>query len=122
MQDRTPGTTEDAEQSLVQSVAFGNEASAAQLFRLYGDSVLRFVYRRVGEQMEDAEEITLDTFGSAVKLAATYDLRSSVLTWLCGIAKLRIIDFYRRAGRDKRAPAHMQISLDLIGDLGNQPL
>ncbi|MFI5385627.1 MAG: RNA polymerase sigma factor [Fimbriimonadales bacterium] len=112
MQDRNPSTAERSEQSLVFSVASGDEAAAAELFRIYGEPVLRFVYRRVGEQMEDAEEVTLDTFGSAVKLAGTYHPASSVFTWLCGIAKLRIIDFYRKAGRDKRMPAHLQTSLE----------
>src|SRR5689334_15267353 len=111
MRDRNPSTAEHSEQSLVLSVASGNEAAAEELFRTYGDPVLRFVYRRVGEQMEDAEEVTLDTFGSAVKLAGTFDPRFLVFTWLCGIAKLRIIDFYRKAGRDKRVPQHLQTSL-----------
>ena len=122
MRNQTPDTAEHAERSLVLSVASGNESAAAELLRTYGDPVLRFVYRRVGEQMEDAEEITIDTFTSAVKLAASYDTRSSVLTWLCGIAKLRIIDFYRKAGRDKRTPQQLLTSLDTLGDLRGQSL
>lgn len=122
MRNQTPDTAEHAERSLVLSVASGDESVAADLLRTYGDPVLRFVYRRVGEQMEDAEEITIDTFTSAVKLAASYDTRSSVFTWLCGIAKLRIIDFYRRAGRGKRTPAQFLTSLDALGDLRGQTL
>ena len=122
MPSRIDSTAEHSERSLVYLVASGDETAAGELFRIYGEPVLRFVYRRVADQMEDAEEVTLDTFRSAVKLAGTYDPRSSVFTWLCGIAKLRIIDFYRKAGRDKRMPAHMQTSLDALGDLRGQTL
>lgn len=63
------------------------------LYQTYADAVFRFVYRRVNERQKDAEEITLDGFLSAVSLAATHDGSCTVLTWLCGIANLRIADF-----------------------------
>ena len=103
---------------LVPAVARGDDAALAELFRLYGEAVLRFVYRRVGESMEDAEEITLDTFASAAKLAGTFDIRSQVLTWLCGIAKLRIIDHFRRTSREKRMPARLRTDLGELEKVG----
>jgi RNA polymerase sigma-70 factor, ECF subfamily len=100
----TSPAADGSELSLVHAVASGDPGACAELFEHYGEAVLRFVYRRVGEQMEDAEEVALDTFASAVRLAGSYDGRSSVFTWLCGIAKLRIIDYHRRMRRNKRTP------------------
>jgi len=103
---------ESVEQRLVFAAAAGDEGAIARLIDDHGRALLAFVYRRVGERLEDAEDITLDTFESASKLARTYDVRSSVFTWLCGIAKLRIIDFHRRATRDKRPPVENRDDLN----------
>lgn len=110
---------------LLSAVARGEEAAADRLFRLHGEAVMRFVYRRVEENFEDAQEITTDTFVSALNLAGGFDPRSSVLTWLCGIAKVRIIDFYRKKDRSKRIPASMTQELgelQLANDSLNQIL
>ena len=107
MPDRLGNVAEQSEQVLLSAVARGDGEAADALFRLFGDSVLRFVYRRVGNLLEDAEEITLDTFVSAIKLAPTFEPNSSVFCWLCGIAKLRIVDFYRRSSAAKRLPPQM---------------
>lgn len=104
MQVRQGTVAEESEQMLLSAVARGDEAAVDQLFRMHGDAVLRFVYRRVEENLEDAQEITIDTFVSVLKLAGGFDPRSSVFTWLCGIAKVRIIDFYRKRDRGKRIP------------------
>lgn len=103
---------EDSERMLVSSVASGDETAVSELYRLHGEPIMRFIYRRVKEHLEDAEEITLDTFISAIKLANGYDGRSSVFTWLCGIAKLRIVDFYRKKDCSKRIPEAMTEELD----------
>lgn len=112
MPDRLGLAAEDQGHALLAAVALGDEAAVDKLFRLHGEAVMRFVYRRVEESFEDAQEVTLDTFVSALKLAGGFDPRSSVLTWLCGIAKLRIIDFYRKRDRGKRVPASMTVLLD----------
>ncbi len=104
---------------LIHSVAGGDVAAVDELYRCYCEPVMRFITRRVGEQLEDAEEITLDTFVSAINLAAGYDGSSSARTWLCGIAKLRIVDFYRKKNRSKRVPDAMTEALDeLRGSAG----
>jgi RNA polymerase sigma-70 factor (ECF subfamily) len=84
----------------------------ATFYQTYAEAVLRFVYPRVGERYEDTEEIMQDVFLSAVSLAATYRESCSVFTWLCGIAKLRIVDFYRRQGPGKRIPPDKLVALD----------
>ena len=109
---RNEPVLEDSELSLLRALTRGEESAARALFAAHGDAVLRFVFRRVGENFEDAEEIAIDTFVSAMKMAAGYEPRSSVFTWLCGIAKLRIVDFYRQKDRAKRVPDSMLEALD----------
>ena len=100
------------EASLVQRVARKEEAAMEALYQTYADAVLRFVYRRVGENYEDAEEITQEVFLSAISLAETFREPASVFRWLCGIAKIRIVDFYRQQGREKHIPPEKIVAWD----------
>src|SRR5687767_10870018 len=100
------------ERTLIRAVARGDASAVDELYRLHSEQVLRFIYRRVGEHLEDAEELTIETFESAIRLAGGYDGRSAVATWLCGIAKLRVTDFHRNRTRGKRVPANMTEPLD----------
>lgn len=104
---------------LVERIARRDDDAVELLYRSFAQPVFRFIYRRVREQREDAEEITLDTFLSVVSLAPTYRPDCSVLTWLCGIARVRIADFYRRQGRHKRIPPEnlVVISEDVLAAL-----
>jgi RNA polymerase sigma-70 factor, ECF subfamily len=106
----------DKEAALVQAVARGQADAIERLYREEGDRVLRFVYRRVGRSLEDAEEITQDTFLSAIKLAPTFDGSCSITGWLYSIARIRITDHFRRQGRDKRVPVKMLQPLDEAAD------
>jgi RNA polymerase sigma-70 factor (ECF subfamily) len=92
------------ETALIRAVARKDEAAVENLYRTHVDAVFRFVYRRVQERYEDAEEITQDTFLTALNLAPQFRGDASVLTWLCALARIRIIDFYRRHNREKRIP------------------
>jgi len=55
----------------------------------------KFITNRVSSP-EDIEEIFQDTLISASECLELYSGRSSFFTWLCGIAKHEIADFYRK--------------------------
>jgi len=112
MNQADPSTATAPPIPLVQRVAEGDEAAAEVLYQTYAAAVFRFVYCRVGEHYEEAEEITQDTFLSALSLAPTYDGSCPVFTWLCGIAQVRLADYYRRQSRAKRIPPEKMVSLD----------
>ena len=96
---------------LVRRVANGDDAALEALYKANRDAVFRFAYRRLGFSFEDAEEVAVDTFLSAVQLAPTYKGSCSAQTWLCGICRLRVIDRLRMQGRDKRVPADAMLTL-----------
>ena len=56
------------------------------IYREYADSVFRFLMTLCREECT-AEELTQETFYQAVKNIGTYKGKSSVSTWLCGIAR-----------------------------------
>jgi RNA polymerase sigma-70 factor (ECF subfamily) len=96
----------------VRSVARGDEEAAHSLIEAHGDALLKFVFRRMGGCIEDAEEIVQDTFIAAVRMAESYDGTCSALTWLCSIARLKIRDHVAIAGRLKRSTDQPVLSLD----------
>jgi RNA polymerase sigma-70 factor (ECF subfamily) len=55
----------------------------------------KFIFQRV-ENPLDGEEILQETLLSAYNCLSLYSSRSSFFTWLCGIAKHEISDFYRK--------------------------
>ncbi|HEX5038642.1 MAG TPA: sigma-70 family RNA polymerase sigma factor [Candidatus Limnocylindria bacterium] len=77
-----------------------------EAFRAWYDAVLPRVYRylaaRCGGDESLAEELTQQTFVEAVRHAHRFDGRSDVVTWLCSIARHRLVDHWRRRGRDDR--------------------
>lgn len=75
-------------------------------FRDWYDATLPRVYRylaaRCGGDDALAEELTQQTFVQALRHRHRFDGRSDVVTWLCAIARNRLVDHHRRQGRDAR--------------------
>ncbi len=61
----------------------------------YGDALFHFARTRVGDRGV-AEDLVQDTFLAAVQAKERYQGKSSEKTWLFGIMKHKIIDYYRR--------------------------
>lgn len=74
-------------------------------FRAWYDAVLPRVYRYLAARCGDdglAEELTQQTFVDAIRQRGRFDGRSDVVTWLCAIARNKLVDHYRRFERDER--------------------
>jgi RNA polymerase sigma-70 factor (ECF subfamily) len=84
-------------------------------FRHWYDLVLPRVYRyllaRAGDEWL-AEELTQQTFVEAIRNRRSFDGRSDVVTWLCAIGRHKLVDHYRRSGRE----ATRQERLRVVGD------
>jgi len=61
----------------------------------YRQRLIKFVSKKVGDYA-DVEEIVQDTLISALDSFSSYKGKSKVFTWLCGIARHEIGDFYRK--------------------------
>jgi RNA polymerase sigma-70 factor (ECF subfamily) len=79
-------------------------------FRDWYDVTLPRVYRyllaRVGEAWL-AEELTQQTFVEAIRQRRQFDGRSDVVTWLCAIGRNKLVDHYRRSGREAARHARL---------------
>lgn len=80
----------------------------------YGDALYRFVLTRVRDASA-AEEIVQETFVSA--LSSKFAGRSSLKTWLFGIARHKVLDHFRHRAREYSA-GDMLSAGDADGDGG----
>jgi RNA polymerase sigma-70 factor (ECF subfamily) len=101
-----------AERELVARVARGEDAATAELLGRYLDRVFRFICPRVGYHEQDAEEVTQETFLSAVRLAPTFRAESGVFSWLCGIARKQVFYFHSNQRPERRGAPAKTISWD----------
>ena len=63
--------------------------------RVYG-----FVYGRTGGDSVLAEDVTAQAFLEAIRARQSFRGRSDPITWICSIARNRLIDHYRQEARD----------------------
>ena len=68
---------------------------ALTIYQKYQPRLSKFISQRV-DNPQDVEEILQETLISANDCLALYSGRSSFFTWLCGIARHEIADFYRK--------------------------
>lgn len=95
------------EDALTQA-AIHEPAAFAQLYRRYVDKVYRYALIKVSN-VEDAQDITTQTFLAAMENISKYQRQSSFGSWLLGIAQHKVVDHFRRL---KDA-----VSLDQIADI-----
>ena len=91
------------ERRLVARLQRGDAHALDDLADLYLDSVYRFVLCRVEAARADVESIVQDTMVAAIRDVGSFREASSLYSWLCGIAKNKIADFFaQREARSRR--------------------
>lgn len=90
-----------------EEVLAGSRDAAEALFERHMDALYEFVHYRVGRDASRAEDVVQDTLLVALDRLVDFDGRSSLHTWLCGIARNKI-----RAERRRQRPARLEDLLD----------
>jgi RNA polymerase sigma-70 factor (ECF subfamily) len=81
----------------------GDREAAEAFFGRHLDALYEFVHWRAGGDRATAEDVVQDTMVVALERLVAFDGRSSLHTWLCGIAKNKL-----RAANRKRRPRLME--------------
>jgi RNA polymerase sigma-70 factor (ECF subfamily) len=95
-----PASRDNSDDTLVASVAAGNRPAMQLLFVRYYARVYRFLLRMVGSAPV-AEDLSSEVFLAVWQQASRFRSRSSVLTWLLGIARNKALS-EMRARQDER--------------------
>jgi RNA polymerase sigma-70 factor (ECF subfamily) len=83
------------EQTLIRKILDGDKKAVQIFYERNKKRLFEFILRKVSEK-KDAEEILQDTFLSAMDSLALFSGKSKLLTFLCGIAKHEISDYYKK--------------------------
>jgi RNA polymerase sigma-70 factor, ECF subfamily len=84
-----------SDEMLIRQIAGGDKGAVRTLFARHQIKVYRFALRIVGDAAL-AEDVLSETFIDAWQRASRYEGRSSVSTWLLGIARHRALTAARR--------------------------
>lgn len=95
-----PSPGDEAE--LLRRAGVGDPAAAQALFRGHGARVHRTASRILGAADGDVDDVVQQTFLAAFEGASSFDGRSSVSTWIVGIATRRALDLARSRARRAR--------------------
>jgi RNA polymerase sigma-70 factor (ECF subfamily) len=82
-----PDRLHGADLGLRDRIVGGDRSAAESLLALHLDPLYEFVHYRTGGDRERAQDVVQDTFLVALERMHSFDGRSSLYTWLCGIAK-----------------------------------
>ena len=85
-----------SELALRDALLAGDRAAAEGFFARHLNALHEFVHYRVGGNRVVTEDVVQDTFLTALERLASFDGRSSLHAWLCGIARNKIRSERRR--------------------------
>ncbi len=86
------------------ALARGDRAAVTAFYREHLDAVYAFVLWRVGGDRADAEDVTQETFVTALRAVREFRGDSALRTWLLGIAKNKAHEKLRERGRLEATP------------------
>ena len=89
--------------------ALADDRSFEAWYRRTMPRVYSYLLSRCGHDVELAEELTQRTFVAAIEQRWRFDGRSDITTWLCGIARHKLADHYRRAEREQRRQIQLEV-------------
>jgi len=99
---------EDADLALIRRVASGESKAIADFYSSHIDAIYRSVFNQVGRDQQATQDIVQDTFIAAIKSAKNFEGKSSVFTWLYGIAHRKVADYFRKKKLDGKYASHYQ--------------
>lgn len=86
--------SQQTDEELVRAAQSHDALSVAALYDRHFKKLYAFIYRHV-DHVQDAEDLTSDVMIRMVKNIGTFSQGSSFKTWLYGIARHAIADFWR---------------------------
>ena len=92
------------ELQLVAEVLRKDRKATAEFVNRYADSVYCYVRRRVVPKIEVADDLVQETFLAAWQNLGTYRGQAPVRSWLLGIARHKVEDYYRRKMQEVELP------------------
>ena len=94
-----------AERRLVDAILRRDRKAAAEFVSAHADTVYAYVRHRLAPRIDRADDVVQDVFLAALAGLHAFSGASSLQSWLLGIARHKVEDFYRRRLREPDAIA-----------------
>lgn len=94
---------EDGERELLCRAAAGQGDAVRRLVDETGPVVFGYVFARVGGDRAAADDVVQDTFLEALRSASTYRGDARLATWMCAIARRRVLRHFEAERRQTAA-------------------
>src|SRR6266852_5784367 len=78
-----------------------------------GDAVKRYVHFRLASQVDRAEDVLQDVFLAACESLDAYRGRASLESWVMGIARNKVRDYYRARLREPQALDAIEAGIEI---------
>lgn len=111
-----PGSTDDLK--LIEAVLRKDRKATAELVALHADAVYVYVYRRLAPRVDLVDDTVQEVFLAAWENLSKFQGASSLRSWLIGIARHKVEDFYRARLRE---PHSLEDNAEVSGTLPAQP-
>jgi RNA polymerase sigma-70 factor (ECF subfamily) len=85
----------ELDDALILKAMKGDPSGLAAVYDFYARRIHRYFYSRV-ENMEDAEDLTAQTFMSVIEALPRYQHRGQFTAWIFRIARSKAMDHFRR--------------------------
>ncbi len=95
---QTEETDDRHNRSLLKEIAQGSEAAFVQFYQIFESRISAFLNIRLHDT-DEAGDVLNDVMWDVWRGAKTFQGRSSVTTWVFGIAHHKLIDYLRRSGK-----------------------
>jgi RNA polymerase sigma-70 factor, ECF subfamily len=103
------------ERDLVRRLRRGDRLALDAFMATYMDRLYQFVLYRAVLNRQAAEDITQESLVAALNGLERFDGRAALYTWLCGIARHKLADYFRRQERFE------QVRVALAAQSGEPP-
>ena len=87
------------ELALAQRVGNGDESALRTLYERHADPLYAYVCHSLDGARSEAEEVWQDTLETAIRTLPAYRGQSRFFSWMCGIARHKLADYWRRHNR-----------------------
>ncbi len=83
------------ESKLIRNILQGDQGSLEILYQTYQADLFAFITCYLDHE-KDVEDVWQETWLAAIRRLAQFNFQSRFFTWLCGIARHKIADYYRK--------------------------
>jgi RNA polymerase sigma-70 factor (ECF subfamily) len=108
--------THQSDVDLAAAILARDRKATARLVEMHTDAVYQYVRRRLAPKVDMLDDVVQESFVAAWKSLKTYSGEASLQTWLLGIARYKVEDYYREILRSPLSAMEIEDNAPAVAD------